>query len=106
MASLRKQVSRSNPEKYEAVVALLHQQRNEDTLMTSEAKSRVSKKEELLKRWQCHKCEGGTLVLRFFDHPISGMRYYRKCTKCPHKTKMQGYTEKVEGLHEEDVVEK
>jgi len=105
MASLRKQVTRANPEKYEAVVALLHQQRNEDTLMHSEARSRVGAKAKLLTKWACNHCIGGTLTLRLWDHPLKGMMYYRKCSKCPHKTGMQPYNDKVEGVNEEDLKE-
>lgn len=47
-------------------------------------------------KWQCHKCPEGQLKLVIINRP-DGAYYLRKCNCCPNKTKLQKYTEGVDG---------
>lgn len=52
---------------------------------------------EIQRKWKCHKCEDG--ILRLIIVPgIETNRYFRKCSMCSHRTKVQEYTENVEGI--------
>ena len=49
-------------------------------------------KENVKARWSCNHCPEGLLKLIL----VPGDRYFRKCTQCNHRTKVQIYTDDVE----------
>lgn len=52
---------------------------------------------EIQRKWKCHKCDDG--ILRLIIVPgLEYNRYFRKCSMCSHRTKVQEHTNEVEGI--------
>ena len=92
---LRKEIDK-NRNNYEDIKDLLDQQAEEEIHIATKSK----KKEDLLKRWQCHKCNQGVMKLIVLPR-LDGPRYFRKCSACANKTTLKKYTEDVEGIVDE-----
>lgn len=56
-----------------------------------------SKKEKLIEKWTCHKCGKGVMKLVLVSR-VDGEHYFRSCSRCDNRTKIQEYTEKVKGI--------
>ena len=89
IGSLRKQLSRIDLDRYENLKELIDKQRHED-----EASAKTSK---LLKKWKCYECGNGILKLLIFNRR-DGTFYYRRCSNCDHRTRLQKYHKDVEGV--------
>lgn len=92
VAQLRKIIDRIDLERYHNLRDVVLQQESENQIQKA-----VDKKKSQEKAWKCHHCPDGILRLKFFENR-TGVRYYRKCDGCPHRTKAKEYTEKVEGI--------
>lgn len=92
VARLRKELSKIDVDRHEHLKELVQQQYQED--MEAHKKST---KEELIKKWECFKCNIGYLRLIILNR-LDGVFYFRRCTECAHKTRLKKYTEKVEGI--------
>jgi hypothetical protein len=98
ISSLRKQLSRIDIDRYQNLKDLVESQARKD------AESEKSlQNQKILEQWKCHSphCDGGHL----FIIPVSrrdGVFYYRKCDKCPNRTKLQKYGPDVKGVKKED----
>lgn len=91
VASLRKQLDRLDLDssKYDDLRELVNRQYEE------EEKQKNTKK--LKEKWKCFKCGQGTLKLLILDRN-DGSFYFRKCDHCDHRTNMQKYNDKIEGI--------
>ena len=54
-------------------------------------------KEELEFKWQCYSCEPGYLRLIVVNR-LEDKMYFRKCSHCDNRTKIQKFDESVKGL--------
>lgn len=95
IASLRKQLSRIDVDRYQHVCEILEEYDNEPE--TFDPKEKL---ETLKKRWECHDCKEGILKLIMVSK-LGEPYYFRKCTSCSKKTKLKKYTEDVEGITDE-----
>jgi len=89
---LRKVISKIDIEQYEFIKDLMESQAKEDSLP-----ARKAEKEQLEKKWECHNCEDGILRIFVFNRK-DGCFYLRKCDVCGKRTKMQKFTDHVEGV--------
>lgn len=96
IAALRKQLDRIDYTRFQNLVDLVDKQSKEDKALEN-----AQKKEKLKKKWGCHHCGKGILLIKLFDHPLKGVQYWRKCNLCPHKTKMKPYSSEVEGVKDD-----
>lgn len=68
---------------------------------TEDAEKHAEKEREsmefLKKEWQCIKCETGHLEIILLNK-LDELHYWRKCTDCPHRTKLQKYNKNVRGI--------
>jgi len=94
LASLRKQIARLDLDRYQNIRDLLEYQDEETKNLNTK-----SKRQEMLDKWKCYKCEEGHLRLIILGRP-DGLYYFRHCTQCENKTKLQKYTDSVEGIKE------
>ncbi len=93
---LRKELDK-NRIHYEGIRDLLEQQAAEEAQTIKK-----QNKEELLKRWKCHKCDTGIMKLIILPRP-DGPRYFRKCSDCENRTRLKKYTDDVEGITDEKI---
>ena len=54
------------------------------------------------KKWECFKCKMGVLLLTVLQRP-DGRHYFRKCHSCTHKTKLQKYSNDIDGIFRDDI---
>lgn len=101
-ASLRKQLSRVDINRYNDIQELVNQNEMEERNQASRSKNLAYLKE----KWKCFKCGVGFLKI-FLLPRRDGVFYFRRCStkSCPHRTKAQKYTTEIEGIQEEDVEE-
>jgi hypothetical protein len=60
----------------------------------------LEKQEKLLEnKWRCHKCNEGVMKIHIIKR-LDGVFYWRICSNnnCDNKTKLQRYSENVEGI--------
>ncbi len=96
VASLRKQLSRIDVDRYENLTDLVDQLYDEEKAAAEEVSSKS--REQLMKKWECFKCHKDYLKLIILARP-DGAYYFRKCS-CGKKTRLQKYTKDVEGLED------
>lgn len=94
-ARLKKELDRIDISKYEHLAELVAQQSFEDIQV-----EKKSKKQKLLDKWECYECKEGHMRIHILQRP-DGLFYYRKCSICRNKTKLQKYDESVEGIKDE-----
>lgn len=58
--------------------------------------------EDMIKRWECHKCTEGVMKLVIFENR-TGKQYFRSCTCCKNRTIPKPYTESVTGIRDEHI---
>ena len=92
VSSLRKQIARTDIDRYENLQDLIHKFDKEEL-----AENLESQKKEQEKKWKCHKCSEGILRLKVFER-LDGIMYFRKCDCCPNRTPMKKWNENVEGI--------
>lgn len=97
VAALEKQLARIDFTRFSNLTQLVDKQHKE-----AKAIERKNASEKVRAKWACHQCGKGVLVIKIWDHPMKGLMYYRKCSVCIHKTKMQPAKENIEGIHEGD----
>jgi hypothetical protein len=56
-----------------------------------------SKKEQIIEKWSCHKCNQGVLKIIIVSR-ADGQYYFRSCNICDNRTKIKAYEEAVEGI--------
>jgi len=89
---LRKLLSRIPAELYQNIGETIEKQR------AIELREKKIKKRETEKRmWECYECQANSLRI-FILHRRDGTFYFRKCPTCSHRTKLQKYSDSVEGL--------
>ena len=99
-SSLRKQLSKLDPSKFEAAQAYFDQRKKDAETEEVSEQTEQAKAEALAITWQCKKCEVGVLRITTFDHPHRGTIYRRRCSECTHATRWQLYDDKVRGIYE------
>jgi hypothetical protein len=82
-------------DRYQGLSNLVEKQRREDAQL-----DRKASLDKLRKRWGCHSCGKGVMIIRIWDHPAKGVMYYRSCNCCSNRTKMQPYRDGIEGIKE------
>lgn len=92
ISQLKKLISRINLAEYENLKDAIVQQETENQI--EKAILEEKKKEEA---WKCYHCENGILRLKTLGL-ANGVRYWRKCDNCSHRTKAKKYTQDVEGV--------
>lgn len=98
IARLRKMVQKLQEEhEMSGLLELVDVQRKEDKEIHD-----VEKGIELRKKWKCHECEEGIMILNIFNRK-DGVFYFRRCYACGNKTRMKKYTNDVEGVKNEDL---
>lgn len=73
---------------------------NLDDLVQEQYEETEQSNDDLKKKWQCHACKSDYLRIVIFNRP-DGTFYFRKCGSCINRTKLQRYSEKVEGIVED-----
>ena len=94
ISQLRKQLAKIDVDRYQNLKELVEAQQKED----KELEEKI-KREKLKEKWKCYECKEGYLRLMIFHRP-DGDFYYRRCTRCGHKTKLQRYNKDVDGILE------
>jgi hypothetical protein len=92
---LKKELDRVDISKYEHLAELVQMQAFEDLQVANK-----SKKQKLMETWECHECKNGHLRIHIIQR-LDGIFYFRKCSNCEHKTRLQKYTESVKGIRNE-----
>jgi len=92
IGKLRKVISRVDFEHYQHIQELLDAQEREDVEFTKK-----SKRDILKEKWKCWDCSEGILKLVII-FKVGEEHYFRKCNNCGKRTKLQKYTEDVEGI--------
>lgn len=93
---LRKLITKFDLERYNDVKEILEaNERLEERFEKQEARR------QLKRTWECWECKEGVLKIIIFPRR-DGIFYWRKCTSCDHRTKLQPYTNKVKGIKDED----
>jgi hypothetical protein len=93
-SSLRKQLARIDTQRFEHLEELVDQQAMEERQLDHK-----SKRQKLIEKWNCYKCEDGILKIIIINRP-DGLHYFRRCNKCSNKTKLKRYSDEVEGIHD------
>jgi hypothetical protein len=91
ISQLRKQLDRIDVDRYQNLKQIVEKQAKED----AEAESTVHH-ERSMRDWKCRECTDGVLRISIIQR-LDGVFYYRSCTHCPNRTKLQKYTEDVKG---------
>jgi DNA-directed RNA polymerase subunit M/transcription elongation factor TFIIS len=91
MSKLQKQVSRLSLDEHQHIKELLDSQDKENKELAKHID-----KEQLLRRWLCHKCKEDYIKLIILQR-VDGMYYFRRCPSCGNKTKLKKYTDSVVG---------
>jgi len=96
IAQMRKQIARIDIDRSANVREIVNNfYRQEDAELHAQ-KERESL-EMLQKEWQCVKCETGHLQIILINK-IGELFYYRACTDCSNRTKLQRYSKDVRGI--------
>ena len=94
--TLRRQLQKVDIDRYQNLKDIIQKQYEQD--LEDQFKEDNNK---LIRRWECHKCEEGFLKLYTISRR-DGAFYYRKCTECNNKTPIKPYTDKIEGIKDEN----
>lgn len=92
ISKLRKQLSRIDIDRYSNLKEMLEAHAAEDN--TFDAKVHL---EELKRKWICHKCKEDHLRVIVVPR-ADGVFYFRRCPSCSNKTKLQKYTDDINGI--------
>lgn len=84
-ARLRRIIDRVDFNEYNNIKEVVRQQTKEDRAMDIK-----SKRDKLQEKWRCHECGKGIMKPYLIDRR-DGMRYYRSCTMCSHRTQLKPY---------------
>ena len=96
VSALRKQLQRVDLDRYENLKDIIDKHYREDA-----AEQLQAEKKKLAKKWECHECRVGFMKI-FTISRRDGMFYYRKCTECSNRTPTKPYTDKVEGIKDDE----
>ncbi len=94
VATLRKQISNLDVDRKYDVQDLID--------AYDKTREHLDNRKELLNKWRCYECGRGHLLLTVLKTRVDS-RYYRRCNLCAHKTRIQSYTEGIEGITEADL---
>jgi hypothetical protein len=97
ISSLRKQLSRIDVDRYQNLKELVEAQAKDDA-----SSDKAVQNHKTLQEWKCHKCHEGHLHIVIVTRR-DGVFYYRKCSQCVNRTKLQKYGPEVKGVMQEDV---
>lgn len=101
VASLRKQLARTDLDRYSYVRDIVQEHLAEE----KEEQTTTQMLQSMKNEWQCHDCGIGFLEIHLYNRP-DGTFYYRKCNNCPHRTMGQRYErDKVKGIIKNDTQE-
>lgn len=100
IAQLRKQLARIDLDRYSNVRDIVHKHYQQEDAERHAEIQRESE-EQLRREWACTKCGEGYLEIILL-RKINDLHYYRKCTSCTHRTKLQRYAKSVRGLIKKD----
>lgn len=95
ITKLRKELTKIDVDRYQHLRDLIESQDNED-----EQFDRDREADKVKEKWACHTCGHDYLRLVLIRR-LDGTFYFRRCPTCMHKTKLQKYTEDVEGIRDE-----
>ncbi len=96
IASLRKQLSRIDLDRYSHLKDIIEAHEDEDEAFDIKESIELEKK-----KWECFDCTDG--ILRLVMVWKAGVPFYlRKCDGCAKKTKLKRYDETVKGVKNED----
>lgn len=90
---LRKIIEKMDFERYYDMREMIENQEK----IEKEAANKASKKKRDEEKWRCFQCGTGVLRLKTIEIR-DGVRYYRKCDMCPHRTKAKKMNKSVEGV--------
>jgi len=96
LAQLRKHLARLDLDRYSNVKEIINKHYQEENAELHAEKERESL-EQLKREWQCTKCHDGHLEIILLNK-MNDLHYWRKCTNCPHRTKLQPYNKNVRGI--------
>ena len=91
--SLRKQISRIDLDRYSNLKNLIDKHLEEEHVDVLE--------KQLKRQWECYKCGEGFLRLYTIARRDKTV-YYRKCTECSNRTPIKPYTDKIEGIKDDE----
>lgn len=98
IASLRKQLARTDIDQYENLKSLVEKEKRVKT-----KKNVITDLEKEAKRWECWECKAGVL----FRIPVfrrDGEFYFRMCNNCKNRTRLKKATKaKEKGITKEDL---
>lgn len=95
ISALRKQLSRIDIDRYDNLKDVIEQHYQEDK--ADEGRELM---EKIKQEWKCHECHSGYLEILKYNKGLDTW-YYRKCTKCPHRTPGKRFKEDVQGVFKE-----
>lgn len=96
ISQLRKQLARIDLDRNSNIRDIVHKHYQEEDSIAFAEKERESM-EALVKEWQCIQCEVGHLEIILLNK-TNILHYYRKCTDCHNRTKLQPYNKNVRGI--------
>lgn len=97
IAQLRKQLARIDLDRYSSVKEIVHQYyRQEDAERHAEREREGL--EQLKREWVCNSCSGAGHLEIILLNKMNDLFYYRQCTNCTHRTKLQRYNKNVRGI--------
>lgn len=96
IAQLRKTLARIDLDRYSNVRDIVHDYYQKEDAEKFAAKEKESL-ESLKREWHCNNCNIGYLEIILISK-MNELHYYRKCTDCSHRTKLQKYNKNVRGI--------
>lgn len=96
ISGLRKQLARIDLDRsanVRDIVQKYYEQEDKEAFAKKEQESL----EALQREWQCSACGEGYLEINLLNK-LDVLNYYRKCTCCPNRTKLQVYNKQVRGI--------
>lgn len=96
ISQLRKQLARVDLDRSVSLREIVNNHYQQEDAMAHAEKEREGL-EQLMRAWQCVKCGDGHLEIILLNK-MNNLHYYRKCTCCPHRTKLQPYNKNVRGI--------
>ena len=96
IAQLRKQLARVDLDRFSNIRDIVHKHYQQEDAERHAEKERESE-EQLRNEWRCVKCETGHLEIILLNK-MNELHYWRKCTDCSHRTKLQKYSKDVRGI--------
>lgn len=98
ISSLRKQLSRIDIDRYQSLKDIIENQAEEDNQFETDRAL-----DDLKRKWECHVCAKDYLRLVVVPRQ-DGTFYFRRCPSCMNKTKLKRYTENVEGITSDQII--